>query len=190
MPSGINKSVPWDPRFAPSYTPEEMLKMGIFEGKYINAVKGVPEAWKKFPKVLGKNDEPDESLNYYGVKSRQPLSVWKKNGWITHHDPVGWFSWMINYAAGRRLDEEDERQINRWRSFVARHQGQINADPKSKNKDARLVQKQSLLQWAWDWETKFTDEQLEKNLKKLGVKIEKEEKIVKESIHIPIYAKW
>jgi len=97
---------------------------------------------------------------------------------------------MIQYSAGRRLGEEDDWQIGRWRSFVARHQGQINADPKSKNKDSRLAQKQGLLQWGWDWETKFTEEQLEKNLKRLGVKIQKEEKVVKESIHNPIYLRW
>ena len=82
MSSGINKGVPWDSRFAPSYTPEEMLRMGIFEGKYINDIEVIPASWKKHPKVLSKKDVPDESLNHYGVKSRQPLSVWKKNGWI------------------------------------------------------------------------------------------------------------
>lgn len=190
MSSGINQSVEWDPSFAPSYTPEAMLKLGVFEGKYINAIEGVSEAWKKLPKVLKKDDEPNPEINHYGVKSRQPLSAWKSNGWIKT-DKSGWFEWYIHYANGRRLGKEDDWQIGRWRSFVARHQGQINADSKSKNKDARLAQKQGLLQWAWDWETKFTDEQLEKNLKKLGVKIKKEEstKVVKEAIY-PVYGRW
>ena len=93
------KQITWDPKFAPSYTPEEMLKLGVFEGKYINAVKGVPTAWKKIPKVLGPNDEPDPTINKYGVKSRQPLSVWKKNGWIKT-DKLGWYTNNVvhNYA--------------------------------------------------------------------------------------------
>lgn len=95
-----SKKVTWDPRFAPSYAPEEMLREGVFEGKYINAVKGVPASWKKIDKVLGPDDEPDPKINKYGVKSRQGLSVWKKNGWIKPQDPMGWFinSVVHNYA--------------------------------------------------------------------------------------------
>lgn len=193
------KEKTWDPRFAPSYTPEEMLKLGVFEGKYINAVKGVPASWKKIPKVLGPNDEPDPKLNYYGVKSRQPLSVWKKNGWIKT-DKWGWFEWYINYFLGRRLGAEDDWQIGRWNSFVARHQGQINADPKSKNKDARLKQKQGLLNWGWSWEQRYTEEQREKNAKRIariaGVPLaeqseEDKKKVAQESlIIVPKYTTW
>ena len=56
--------------------------MGVFEGKYINIIKGNPASWKNLPKVVGPKDEADVELNYYKIKSRQPLSVWKKNGWI------------------------------------------------------------------------------------------------------------
>lgn len=68
-----------------------MLELGVFEGKYINSVKGVPSEWKKLPKVLGVDDQPDPELNRFKVKSRQPLSVWKKNGWTTDDSPNGWF---------------------------------------------------------------------------------------------------
>ena len=59
----------WHPEFTPSYTPEEMLKEGVFEGKYINGIKEASQ-WKKLPKVVGPDDEPDVSLNKFGVKSR------------------------------------------------------------------------------------------------------------------------
>lgn len=197
----MSKETTWDPKFAPSYTPEEMLKLGVFEGKYINAVKGVPAAWKKIPKVLGPNDEPDPTINKYGVKSRQPLSVWKKNGWIKPQDPMGWFSFYINYFLGRRDPEYDNWQIGRWNSFVARHQGQILADPKSKNKDARLAQKQGLLNWGWNWEQSYTDDQKEKNAKRIariaGVPLkeesedDKKKKVAQESfIILPKYTLW
>lgn len=155
----------WDPTFGPCYSPEQMLKAGVFEGKYINAVKGLPAAWKQIDKVLSPTEEPDPKINKYGVKSRQPLSAWKANGWLKT-DKNGWFEWYCHYSQGRRLGEEDTWQINRWRSFCARHQGQINSDAKSKNDDHRLVQKQALLQWGWDWEEKFTEESVEKNANK------------------------
>jgi hypothetical protein len=190
----MSKEITWDRSFGPSYTPEEMLKLGVFEGKYINNIKGIPSEWKKINKVLGPKDDPDPTINHFGVKSRQPLSVWKKNGWIKT-DPNGWFAWYINYYLGRRLDKEDEWQINRWRSFVARHQGQINADPKSKNKDHRLVQKQALLQWGWDWEESFNDKTVLENAKsisrKAGCSLEPEKTISQESkIITPPWTKW
>lgn len=186
------KAVTWDPRFAPSHTPEEMLKEGVFEGKYINNIKGIPASWKNLPKVVGPKDPPDPKLNKYGVKSRQGLSVWKDNGWIKS-DPNGWFAWYINYFLGRRLGKEDDWQISRWNSFVARHQGQINNDPKSKNEGHRLVQKQALLQWGWDWKTKFTEEQKLNNAKRIakaaGTPLEAS--VAQESMQVlPGYMRW
>lgn len=192
------KKITWPRNFGPSFTPEEMLRAGVFEGKYINDIKGIPAAWKKIPKVLKKEDEPDPKINKFGVKSRQGLSVWKKNGWIKT-DKWGWFSWQINFFLGRRLGAEDEWQINRWRSFVARHQGQIQADPNGKKDDKRLAQKQGLLQWGWEWSEKFTEEQVLKNAKRMaritGVELEEEkddkESVSKESLIIlPPFALW
>lgn len=34
----------WDSRFAPSYTPMEMIELGIFEGIYVNAIKDIPKS--------------------------------------------------------------------------------------------------------------------------------------------------
>ena len=180
----------WQIDFGPTYTPKQMLELGVFEGKYINNMKGIPADWKKLPKVLGKDDEPDPSVNKYGVKSRQPLSVWKKNGWIKT-DPNGFFEWMCNYYLGRRLGEEDEWQIKRWRSFVARHQAQIKADSNGHLKDRRVVQKQALLQWGWDWEQNYSEKAVESNAKKIakaaGIKIATE---MLENIELPAFASW
>jgi hypothetical protein len=156
----------WDVSFTPSYTPEEMLKLGVFEGKYINNIKGIPSSWKSLPKVVGPKDPPDIKLNKYGVKSRQPLSAWKEKGWITDDSPNGFFEWYIHYWLGRRLDKIDNTQIGRWRSFVARHQGQIKANCTLGDDKCRPVQRQALLQWGWDSSTLYTDEQRAKNLKK------------------------
>lgn len=159
------KKITWSSSFAPSYTPKEMLELGIFEGKYLNSVKGVPKDWFIKGKVLAKEEEPDESINRYKIKSRQPLSTWKQNNWI-RTDKSGWFEWYCHYFLGRRLGEEDDWQIGRWRSFVARHQAQVSKNCRSK--DCRPKQRQGLLQWAWDSDTSFTEEQQEKNLKRIS----------------------
>jgi hypothetical protein len=188
------KQITWSSKFTPSYTPMEMLDLGIFEGIYTFAIKGIPSKYTNHKNVLKRGDEPDITINKFKVKSRQSLKVWKENNWVTENSPLGWFEWYVKYFEGRRIPGEDKWQIGRFNSFVARHQGQINNDPKSKNKDHRVVQKQALLQWAWDWETKMTDKQNEKNLNRIsklaGVEIESEQVISKEDITIPHFIKW
>ena len=183
----------WNPDFYPCYTPEEMLKLGVFEGKYINNIKGIPGYWKAFPKVLGPDDKPDPEVNHYGVKSRQPLSKWKENGWIKT-DKNGWFEWYIHYYLGRRLGEEDDWQIGRWRSFVARHMGQIKANCDLKDDKCRPVQRQGLLQWGWDSEKLFTEAQQKKNLQKLGVSVKdlkkEDKKVAKEAMEPFLIRRW
>ena len=78
-------------RFMPFYTPKEMLAMGVFEGKYCNdCTDEFPDGWFRSAKL---SDTPDASVNYFGIKSRQPLSAWRRNGWIYGPDPRGWFQW-------------------------------------------------------------------------------------------------
>jgi hypothetical protein len=182
----------WHPDFAPSYTPMEMLDKGVMlDCHYFNKVKGVPKKYSDHPKVNQPDDIPDPSRNYYGVKSRSSLKEWQEKGWILPNSPdqAGWIEWYIKYFEGRRLDEEDDRQVKRWKSFVARHQGQINANCKIKDKQCRPVQRQGLLQWAWDSTTEFTDKQREKNINR----IVKEAKTFIETVSqesLPMWLDW
>ena len=137
----------FDPGFAPYHTPAEMLAMGVFEGKYLNDCRGeFPASWFEGAKL---SDLPDPSVNYFGVKSRQPLSVWREKGWIIGPDPRGWFQWYCRYNMGRRLPDTDAAQIKRWRAF-ARHAGQIRANCDPGDIFCRPRQRQALLQWAYD----------------------------------------
>ena len=56
------------------------------------------------------------------------LGEWKPE-WVTEHDPKGWLEWYQNYNSGRRIPEEDTRQIKRWTSFKARHGGPFATKP-------------------------------------------------------------
>ncbi|MGI9476596.1 MAG: hypothetical protein ACR2PI_07815 [Hyphomicrobiaceae bacterium] len=137
----------FDVRFEPYFTPAEMLAMGVFEGKYCNDCRGeFPRAWFRNAKL---SDNADASLNYFGIKSRQPLAVWREKGWIYGPDPRGWFQWYCRYYLGRRLPDVDDKQIKRWRAF-SRHAGQIRANCDPGDVFCRRRQRQALLQWAYD----------------------------------------
>jgi len=137
----------FDDGFQPFHTPQEMLAMGVFEGKYCNdCIREFPQEWFDRAKI---SDKPDASLNYFGIKSRQPLTVWRQKGWIYGPDPRGWFQWYCRYYLGRRLPEVDAIQIKRWRAF-ARHAGQIRANCDPGDIFCRRRQRQALLQWSYD----------------------------------------
>lgn len=135
------------PEFKPFFSPEEMLGMGVFEGKYLNdCTQEFPASWFEGAKTA---PLPDASLNYFAIKSRQPLSVWRQKGWIFGPDPRGWFQWYCRYYLGRRVPEIDHIQIKRWKGF-ARHAGQIRANCDPGDIFCRPRQRQALLQWSYD----------------------------------------
>ena len=133
--------------FKPYYTPAEMLQMGIFEGKYCTDCKDeFPDTWFENAKL---SNIPNIDLNYFKIKSRQPLSFWIEKGWIYGPDPRGWFQWYCRYYLGRRLPRIDSVQIKRWRAF-ARHSGQIRANCEPEDIFCRPRQRQALLQWSYN----------------------------------------
>lgn len=136
------------PDFKPELSPKEMLKLGVFEGKYLNDCKDeYPSSWFKGAK-LSLTAVP--SLNFFKVKSRKPLSEWRSNKWIYGDDPRGWFEWYCRFYYGRRVPNVDTKQIGRWKSFIARHSAQLKANCKVGDFNCRPVQRQALLQWAID----------------------------------------
>lgn len=133
--------------FKPELTPQELLEMGVFGGKYMtDCVREFPKSWFQNAKLSPQRR--DAQLNYFGVKASQPLSVWRKNGWIYHEDPRGWFQWYCRYFMGRRCPD-DERQIKRWRA-VRRHVAQLRKNCPPHALDCRPRQRQALLHWAYD----------------------------------------
>ncbi len=138
----------FDERFTPDLTPKEMLTLGVFGGKYMTDCQGeFPTDWFEEAKLCHERHDP--KLNYFGVNASQPLSVWRAKGWITPSDPRGWFQWYCRYYMGRRIPNEDERQIRRWR-MMGRHVAQIKKNCRKGDLTCRKVQRQALLHWAID----------------------------------------
>lgn len=136
------------PNFTPDLTPKEMLELGVFGGRYMtDCKKEFPPSWFKKAKLCSEKHDP--TLNYFGVNASQPLSVWKRKGWIFRDDPRGWFQWYCRYYLGRRIPGEDERQIRRWRA-IKRHVTQIKKHCKRGDIACRPRQRQAVLHWAYD----------------------------------------
>ena len=137
------------PDFTPELTPRQMLELGVFSGKYL-ADRGeeFPKDW--FTNARLATGEKDKNLNYFGVHASAPIAFWREKGWINDaHDPLGWFQWYCRYYTGRRLPDEDARQIKRWRA-IRRHIAQIKKNCPKGDLTCRKRQRQALLHWAYD----------------------------------------
>ena len=137
----------FDPAFTPDITPKEMLELGVFGGAYFDDTSEYPNEW--FTKAKLSDQGPDPQYNYYEVSASQPLKVWQAKGWIYPEDPLGWFQWYCRYYLGRRIPNEDARQIGRWRA-MRRHIGQLQAACNVGDLSCRPRQRQALLHWAYD----------------------------------------
>ena len=60
-------------------TPQEMLRLGVFGGKYItDSVDEFPSSWFVGAKLSARGRA--DGLNYFGVHASQSLSVWRRKG--------------------------------------------------------------------------------------------------------------
>ena len=138
----------FDPEFKPDLTPKQMLALGVFGGKYMtDCAKEFPKDWFLHAKLSPEARNP--KINFFKVDASQPLSVWRKKGWIYKDDPRGWFQWYCRYYLGRRIDKEDKRQIKRWK-MMRRHIAQIKKHCRVKDFFCHTKQRQALLHWAYD----------------------------------------
>ena len=135
-------------QFKPELSPQEMLALGVFGGKYMtDCTDEFPSSWFKKAKLCSERHDP--KLNCFGVNASKPLSYWKNKGWIYWEDPRGWFQWYCRYYMGRRIPIEDERQIKRWKA-IERHLAQLKKNCDKGDLLCRPKQRQALLHWAYD----------------------------------------
>lgn len=138
----------FDPEFKPELTPKEMLELGVFGGKYMTDCKDeFPPSWYKNAKLSPERKNPQ--LNFFKVDASLSLKKWEEKGWINPVDPRGWFQWYCRYYYGRRMPQEDRRQIKRWKA-MKRHVGAVVKNCTPMDLNCRLKQRQALLHWAYD----------------------------------------
>src|SRR3954471_10541028 len=138
------------PEFQPELTPKEMLRLGVFGGKYMTDCRAeFPASW--FTRAKLSPAKYDARLNFFGVKASQSLAEWRRQGWIRPQDPRGWFQWYCRYYSGRR-SSDDRRQIRRWHA-IARHVSAIRKNCERGDLECRRRQRQAVLHWAYDSRT-------------------------------------
>ena len=168
------------PEFQPNISPIDVIKQGAFGGTYFRPIysqvtqKNYPNRHSKYfsKYILQKNKidpkthltkpfpDYDKKINKYQVKCGQTLEQWESKNWITKHDPYGWFEWYCNFFQGRRLEEEDKRQIDRWLKFAGpkgrfsqRLRNMVKKNSTTTNPtDPKIspVIRQSLLHWGFE----------------------------------------
>lgn len=137
----------FSPDFKPDLTPKQMLELGIFGGNYFEGnYSEYPKEWFSRAKLSQTNDT---DINFFAVDASQSRQEWIRKGWMSEYDPRGWFQWYCRYYLGRRIPEEDARQIKRWKQMT-RHVGQIKAHCMVGDQLCRRRQRQALLHWAYD----------------------------------------
>ncbi len=137
----------FDPEFRPELTPKQMLRLGVFGGRYMTDCAGeFPADWYARARLCHERHDP--TLNCFGVNASQPLAEWRRKRWIHPDDPRGWFQWYCRYFMGRR-HPDDARQIKRWKA-IRRHVAQLRARCAPRDLSCARRQRQALLHWAYD----------------------------------------
>jgi hypothetical protein len=143
QPMGKNFS----PLFHPQLTPQEMLEMGVFWGKYMtDCQKEFPVSWFKKAKLSPEKSNPKS--NFFWVRASMPLKVRQEKWRIYKDDPRGRFQRYCRYYMGRR-GADDERQIKRRRA-IKRHISQIKKWCNPLDWECRKKQRQAVLHRAYD----------------------------------------
>lgn len=133
--------------FHPELTPQQMLELGVFGGNYFQGEhQEFPKEWFENAKLSSTHNP---ALNYFAVDASQSRQIWQQKGWIYEEDPRGWFQWYCRYFLGRRIPEEDVRQIKRWRQ-MNRHVSQLAQQCQTADASCQPRRRQALLHWSYD----------------------------------------
>ena len=125
-----------------------MLRLGVFGGKYMtDCRKEFPASWFTGAK-LAPDKRDRRSISSASMPASRSRCGGARAGSI-EDDPRGWFQWYCRYYMGRRMPDEDRRQIRRWK-VIRRHVRQVERNCEPGELTCRKRQRQALLHWAYD----------------------------------------
>src|SRR5262249_44488822 len=138
----------FDPEFRPDLSPREMLRLGVFCGKYLtDCRKEFPKGWFVGAKLAA--DRRDCGLNFFAVDASQPLAEWRRKGWLPPADPRAWSRGFARSSRGGAMPDGARRQIRRWKA-IRRHVRQVQRNCEPGDLLCRRRQRRALLHWAYD----------------------------------------
>src|SRR3974377_2073226 len=80
----------FDPDFKPHLPPVQMRRLRVFGGQYMTDFRReFPKSWFTHAKLSPQRSNP--LINFFGVDAGQPLSEWRRKGWIRPAAPRGGF---------------------------------------------------------------------------------------------------
>jgi len=134
--------------FLPQLTPQEMLEAWIFWGKYMcDCQNEFPSEWFTNAKLSPEKKNP--KLNFFWVNASMNLKE-RQNKWRIYNDDPRWrFQWYCRYYMWRRISDEDNRQIKRWKA-IKRYRMAVKNNCYPMDWNCRKKQRQALLHWAYD----------------------------------------
>lgn len=140
--------------FKPSFTPAEMLQLGVFGHNYFGGshateadFEGLDEVTLEAAKKYGSLGRNSWTQNCFKVKAGLDYNWWMEKKLIFPEDPLGWFHWYCRYYAGRR-HPRDIHQIARWQNFKRWMTNGKNQYVQEGKVSAVILQ--SLLQWGYN----------------------------------------
>jgi hypothetical protein len=100
-----------------------MMGMGVFGDSYWFGPIGehrMAMLPQNYPFARFEVTKHKPSVNHFGRKSGLSKDWWLDRGLIFNADPLGFFEWFCWYWMGRRIDEYDDHQIQRWAGYRIR----------------------------------------------------------------------
>ena len=105
------------PGFKPELTPKQMLRLGVFGGKYMTDCKAeFPSDWFAKARLCSERHAPE--LNFFRVNASQPLSVWRRKGWIYPKTRAAGFNGIAVTISGGVVPMTSARSSGGGRSAV------------------------------------------------------------------------
>ena len=138
----------FDPEFHPELTPAEMLRLGVFCGKYMtDCRKEFPESWFVRAKL---SPEHARLRAQFFWRRCEPAAVGlARQGMAASRRPARLVPVVLPLLHGPPHAEEDRRQIRRWKA-IRRHVRQVQKHCEPGDLTCRKRQRQALLHWAYD----------------------------------------